>query len=146
MLVIGAVILVSINFFDSAYCIHHEANAKANSNMTGNIIRGSSGQIETISSNMSIGYPGGSNITGSIPILSRISKVTASQIHIHLSNATATAEKYMGTMPCTCGITRLGIIHGFLVYTILVTDSHSNFHYVTVDVESARSCRLINYP
>ena len=127
LLVIGAVILVSINLSTAPIASIHDANAQANSNMTGSIIGGSSGQNQTIGSNMSIGYPGGSNITGSIPIVSTISKVTASQIHISLPNATATAEKSVGTNAHAV-LARLGIVHGFLVYTILVTDSHSNFH------------------
>ena len=84
---------------------------------------------------MSIGYPGGSNITCSIPIVSTISKVTASQIHISLPNATATAEKSVGT---NAHAVLCWIVHGFLGYTILVTDSHSNFHYVTVDVGNGK--------
>ena len=137
LLVIGAVILVSINLSTAPIASIHDANAQANSNMTGSIIGGSSGQNQTIGSNMSIGYSGGSNITGSIPIVSTISKVTASQIHISLPNATATAEKSVGTNAHAV-LARIGIVHGFLVYTILVTDSHSNFHYITVDVGNGK--------
>jgi hypothetical protein len=95
--------------------------------MIGNITGGSSGQNQTMSSNMIIGFPGGPNITGSIPIVSTISKSTASQIHTSLPNATAIAEKSVG-INALAVLARLGIVHGFLVYTILVTDSDSNFH------------------
>ena len=127
LLVIGAVILVSINLSTAPLASIFDANAQVNSNMTGSIIGGSSGQNQTTSSNMIIGFPGGPNITGSIPIVSTISKSTASQIHISLPNATATAEKSVGTNAHAV-LARLGILHGFLVYTILVTDSDSNFH------------------
>jgi hypothetical protein len=137
LLVIGAVILVSISLSAAPIASIHYANAQANSNMTDSIIGGSSGQNQTMGSNVSIGYSGGSNITGSIPIVSTISKATASQIHVSLPNATATAEKSVGTNAHAV-LARLGIVHGFLVYPILVTDIHSNLHYVTVDVGNGK--------
>jgi hypothetical protein len=138
LLVGSAVIFLSIGLSTSSIAFIQHANAQANSNMTGSsLIGGSNSQNQTMGSNMIIGYPGGPNITGSIPIVSTISKATASQIHISLPNATATAEKSVGTNAHAI-IAHLGIVNGFLVYTILLTDTNSNFHYVTVDVGNGK--------
>ena len=56
LLVIGAVILVSINLSTAPIASIYDANAQVNSNMTGNITGGSSGQNQTMSSNMIIGF------------------------------------------------------------------------------------------
>jgi hypothetical protein len=127
LLVGSVVIFLSIGLSTSSIAFIQHANAQANSNMTGSLMRGSNSQNQTMGSNMIIGYPGGPNITGSIPIVATISKATASQIHIGLPNATATAEKSVGTNAHAV-IAHLGIVNGFLVYTILLTDSNSNFH------------------
>jgi hypothetical protein len=132
----SAVIFLSIGLSTSSIAFMQHANAQANGNMTGSLMGGSNSQNQTMGSNMIIGYPGGPNITGSIPIVSTISEATASQIHISLPNATATAEKSVGTNAHAV-IAHLGIVNGFLVYTILLTDSNS-FHYVTVDVGNGK--------
>jgi len=137
LLVGSVVIFLSIGLSTSPIAFIQHANAQANSNMTGSLMRGSNSQNQSMGSNMIIGYPGGPNITGSIPIVSTISKATASQVHIGLSNATTTAEKSVGTNAHAV-IAHLGIVNGFLVYTILLTDSNSNFHYVTVDVGNGK--------
>jgi hypothetical protein len=66
-----------------------------------------------------------------------ISKATASELHISLSNAIATAERSVGTNAHAV-FACLGLIHAFLMYTILVTDTNSNLYYVTVDVGNGK--------
>jgi hypothetical protein len=127
LLVGSVVIFLSIGLSTSSIAFMQHANAQANSNMTGSLMGGSNRQNQTMGSNMIIGYPGGPNITGSIPIVSTIFKATASQVHIGLPDATTTAEKSVGTNAHAV-IAHLGIVNGFLVYTILLTDSNPNFH------------------
>jgi hypothetical protein len=72
------------------------------------------------------------NITGSIAIGPTMFKAFASQIHVSLSNASATAEKAVGTNAHSVAV-RIGEVHGFLVYMALVVDPSNNFHGVLVD-------------
>jgi len=113
----------NISYSRSTYIVL--AYAQVNSNMNERLMGGISRQNPTAGSNMIIGYPGGPNITGSIPIVPTLSKATASQIHISLPNDTAIAEKSVGTNGHPV-LARLGTVHGFLVYTI--TDTNSNFY------------------
>jgi hypothetical protein len=98
----------------------------SNNNMTGSSC--SQNQTKTIL---------GANITGSIPIGPTISKAISSQMHVSLPNATAAAEKSVGTNAHAV-FARIGLVHGYLVYTILVTDNNSNFHYITIDVGNGK--------
>ena len=79
----------------------------------------------------------GPNITGSILIGPTISKAITSQMHINLPNATVTAEKSVGANAHAL-FGRIGLVHGFLVYTILVTDNNSNFHYIMIDAGNGK--------
>lgn len=128
LLVIGAVILVSINLSTAPIASIHDANAQANSNMTGSMTGGSSSQNQT---NF------GPNITGTVALGPTIAKAIASQVHVSLSNASIIAEKAVGPNAHAAAV-RIGVVHGFLVYMALVVDSSNNFHGVIVDAGNGK--------
>jgi hypothetical protein len=128
VLVAAAILLVSIGLSTSPIASTHDANAQANSNMTGSMTGGSSSQNQT---NF------GPNITGTVALGPTIAKAIASQVHVSLSNASIIAEKAVGHNAHAAAV-RIGVVHGFLVYMALVVDSSNNFHGVIVDAGNGK--------
>jgi hypothetical protein len=87
---------------------------------------------------MMTGNPAAANISGSVPIISAISKAIASQAHVSLVNATTTAEKTIGGNSMHALSAHLGIQNGFLVYTVSVIDASNNFHNIIVDAGNGK--------
>jgi len=128
VLVAAAILLVSIGLSASPIASTHDANAQANSNMTGSMTGGSSSQNQT---NL------GPNITGTVALGPTIVKAIASQVHVSLSNASIIAEKAVGPNAHAAAV-RIGVVHGFLVYMAMVVDSSNNFHGVLVDAGNGK--------
>lgn len=74
----------------------------------------------------------GTNITGSVSLAHLIAKTLASEVNVTLVNATTIAEKTVGSNAHAVSA-RLAVVHGFLVYRVLVVDSNYDFHTVVVD-------------
>jgi hypothetical protein len=128
--VLLTVLLVSVGVSTSAIVSVQNARAQTNVNMTGSTMGGSN-QNQTTDMMM------GPNITGSVPLGPTIAKAIASQVHVSLANASAIAEKAVGTNAHAAAV-RIGVVHGFLVYMALVIDSNYGFHGVLVDAGNGK--------
>jgi hypothetical protein len=78
-----------------------------------------------------------SNVTGSIPLFSIISKSITSNMNTSLTNATIAAEKSTGNNSHAI-LARLGFENGFLVYTIWAVNPDMKVHKVTIDAGNGK--------
>jgi hypothetical protein len=74
----------------------------------------------------------GSNITGTVDLMSVISEAIGSKINVSLSDAATAAETSVGNESHAVSA-ELGENSGFLVYNIMVIDPNMNFSSVVVD-------------
>ncbi|MFI5424893.1 MAG: PepSY domain-containing protein [Nitrososphaerales archaeon] len=74
----------------------------------------------------------GENITGSINLMSTISKAIASEVKVGLSEAVATAEKSVGNASHAMAA-HIGGDSGYLVYNVFVVDSNGKMHKIIID-------------
>ncbi len=72
------------------------------------------------------------NVTGSINLMSTISKAIASQVKVSLSEAAASAEKNVGN-DSHAVVAHIGGENGYLVYSVLVIDPNSKLHKIVID-------------
>jgi uncharacterized membrane protein YkoI len=79
-----------------------------------------------------LNFTKGENITGSIDIMSVISKAISSQAKISLSNASSTAEKSIGNNSHAVAAHISGD-NGYLVYTVVIVDSNGKVHKMIID-------------
>jgi uncharacterized membrane protein YkoI len=74
----------------------------------------------------------GDNITGSINMMSTISKAIASEVKVSLSEAAVSAEKSVGNDSHALAA-HINIDNGYLVYNVAVVDSNGKAHKVIID-------------
>jgi len=74
----------------------------------------------------------GENITGSINLMSTISKAIVSEVKVSLSDAAASAEKSVGNGSHAVAAHIAGD-NGYLVYNIAVVDPNSKVHKIIID-------------
>jgi uncharacterized membrane protein YkoI len=74
----------------------------------------------------------GENITGSINLMSTISKAIASEVKFGLSEAVVTAEKSVGNASHAMAA-HIGGDSGYLVYNVFVVDSNGKMHKIIID-------------
>jgi len=85
------------------------------------------------------------NLTGSVQIFPRLSKIIQSKASVSLSTAAATAEKSVG--PNSHAISaRVAVVNGYLVYTIRVVDTNNNIHRVIVDAGNGKVLSTTQIP
>ena len=74
----------------------------------------------------------GENITGSINLMSTISKAIVSEVKVSLSDATSSAEKSVGNdSHAVAG--HIAVDNGYLVYNIAVIDPNDKLHKIIID-------------
>jgi len=74
----------------------------------------------------------GENITGSINLMSTISKAIASEVNVSLSEASSSAEQNVGNGSHAVAA-HIGEENGYLVYNIFVVDSNGKMHKIIID-------------
>ena len=74
----------------------------------------------------------GENITGSINLMSTISKAIASEVNVSLSEVSSSAEKSVGNDSHAVA-THIGEENGYLVYNVFVVDSNGKMHKIIID-------------
>jgi hypothetical protein len=77
------------------------------------------------------------NVTGSVNLSPLIGNALSSQIKVGLSQATDAAQKAVGNNSRAVAA-HLGVANGYLVYTVWLVDSSSNFHRAIVDVGNGK--------
>jgi len=82
------------------------------------------------------GFPS-QNFTGSIRISPTLSQTILSKANVSLSTAATNAEKGVGPNS-HAAFAHLGIVNGFLVYTINVIDANHNIHTIIVDAGNGK--------
>lgn len=85
------------------------------------------------------------NLTGSVRVFPTLSQTIQSKANISLTEAVTNAEKAVG--PNSHGISaHIGVINGFLVYTVRVMDANNNTHRVIVDAGNGKILSSIQLP
>jgi hypothetical protein len=79
----------------------------------------------------------GQNITGSINLMPMLFNFISSQINVSLSDAAAIAQSNVGNDSLAVA-GHIGVINGYLTYTICVIDSSMNLHGLVVDAGNGR--------
>lgn len=74
----------------------------------------------------------GDNITGSINLMSTISKAIASEVNVSLSEVSLSAEKSVGNGSHAVAA-HIDVENGYLVYNVFVVDSNGKMHKVIID-------------
>ena len=74
----------------------------------------------------------GENITGSINLMSTISKAIASEVNVSLSAVSSSAEKSVENGSHAVAA-HIGVENGYLVYNVFVVDSNGKMHKVIID-------------
>ena len=78
-----------------------------------------------------------SNLTGSVQVFPRLSQTIQSKANVSLSTAATNAEKSVG--PSSHAISaRVGIVNGYLIYSVRVIDSNNNVHWIMVDAGNGK--------
>ena len=119
-----------------------DAQMNNSSNMAGSMMSNGNGESSSsgMSSNM-MALPTKAPVlnitTAAPPITPAMLKSMASQIHIDLTNATMTAEKWVGSNSHAVS-SAVGMQNGFPVYTIWVIDSNSGLHQIVVDPQNGK--------
>ena len=77
------------------------------------------------------------NLTGSVQVFPKLSQTIQSKANISLSTATINAEKSVG--PSSHAISaHVGIVNGYLIYSVRIVDSNNNIHRVIVDAGNGK--------
>jgi uncharacterized membrane protein YkoI len=74
----------------------------------------------------------GENITGSINLMSTISKAIASEVNVSLSEVSSSAEKSVGNASHAVAA-HIAAENGYLVYNVFVVDSNGKMHKIIID-------------
>ena len=85
----------------------------------------------------SIGVVSLSNLTGSVQVFPGLSQTIQSKANISLSTAATNAEKSVG--PSSHAISaHVGIVNGYLIYSVRIVDSNNNLHWIIVDAGNGK--------
>jgi uncharacterized membrane protein YkoI len=77
------------------------------------------------------------NLTGSVQVSPKLSQTIQSKANISLSTAATNAEKSVG--PSSHAISaHVGIVNGYLIYSVRIVDSNNNIHRVIVDAGNGK--------
>ena len=87
----------------------------------------------------------GENITGSINLMSTISKAIASEVNVSLSEVSSSAEKSVGNDSHAVAAD-IGVENGYLVYNVFVVDSNGKMHKVIIIHLTGKSYFHESYP
>ena len=80
---------------------------------------------------------GGPNITGSIKMSTVIGNALSSQIKVGLNQSAMTAEKAVGNNSHAVAA-HIGVVNGYLAYTVWVIDPNMKFNRVIVDAGNGK--------
>ncbi len=87
--------------------------------------------------NMTGGMGGGPNFTGSIKMSTVIGNALSSQIKVGLNQSAMTAEKAVGNNSHAVAA-HIGMVNGYLAYTVWVIDPNMKFNRVIVDAGNGK--------
>ena len=77
------------------------------------------------------------NLTGSVQVFPKLSQTIQSRANISLSTAATNAEKSVS--PSSHAISaHVGIVNGYLIYSVRIVDSNNNIHRVIVDAGNGK--------
>lgn len=77
------------------------------------------------------------NITGSVNLMPKLFNFMASQINVSLGDAAAIAQSSVGNDSLAVA-GHIGVINGYLTYTVCVIDSSMNLHSLVVDAGNGK--------
>ena len=77
------------------------------------------------------------NLTGSVQIFPRLSQTIQSKVNVSLTTAPTNAEKSVG--PSSHALSaHIGIVNGYLIYSVQIVDPNNNIHWVIVDAGNGK--------
>jgi uncharacterized membrane protein YkoI len=77
------------------------------------------------------------NLTGSVQIFPRLSQIIQSKANVSLTTAATNAEKSVG--PSSHALSaHVGIVNGYLIYSVRIVDPNNNIHWVIVDAGNGK--------
>ena len=77
------------------------------------------------------------NLTGSVQVFPGLSQTIQSKANVSLSTAPTNAEKSVG--PSSHAISaHVGIVNGYLIYSVRIVDSINNVHWIIVDAGNGK--------
>jgi uncharacterized membrane protein YkoI len=77
------------------------------------------------------------NLTGSVQVFPKLSQTIQSKANVSLSTAATNAEKSVGPSSHATSA-HVGIVNGYLIYSIRIVDSNNNIHRVIVDAGNGK--------
>lgn len=77
------------------------------------------------------------NLTGSVQVFPRLSQTIQSKANVSLSTAATNAEKSVGFSSRAISA-HVGIVNGYLIYSVRIVDSNNNVHWVIVDAGNGK--------
>ncbi|MGC1929451.1 MAG: PepSY domain-containing protein [Candidatus Nitrosopolaris sp.] len=78
-----------------------------------------------------------SNLTGSVQVFPSLSQTIQSKANVSLSTAATNAEKSVGSSSHAISA-HVGIVNGYLIYSVRIVDSNNNVHRVIVDAGNGK--------
>ena len=78
-----------------------------------------------------------SNLTGSVQVFPSLSQTIQSKANVSLSTAPTNAEKSVGSSSHAISA-HVGIVNGYLIYSVRIVDSNNNVHRVIVDAGNGK--------
>jgi len=78
------------------------------------------------------------NLTGSVQISPGLSQTIQSKANVSLSTAATNAEKSVGPSSHATS-THIGIVNGYLIYSVRIVDSNNSIHRVIVDAGNGKA-------
>jgi uncharacterized membrane protein YkoI len=77
------------------------------------------------------------NLTGSVQVFPKLSQTIQSKANVSLGTAATNAEKSVGPSSHATSA-HVGIVNGYLIYSVRIVDSNNNTHRVIIDAGNGK--------
>jgi uncharacterized membrane protein YkoI len=85
------------------------------------------------------------NLTGSVQVFPKLSQTIQSKANVSLSTAATNAEKSVGPSSHATSA-HVGIVNGYLIYSVRIVDSNNNTYRVIVDAGNGKVLSSLQAP